>query len=83
MYQVLSQGLRDAHVCYHNYNVEERQTDFVVVVPGEGLVVIKIKGWYEIQLKVVDNDTIYFQLPNGEEKKYGLSLHQAEGYCYK
>ena len=83
MYQVLSHGLGEAHVCYHNYNVADRQTDFVVVVPGEGLVVIEVKGWYGTQLKVVDNDTIYFQPSSGEEVKYNSPLHQAEGYCYK
>ena len=83
MYQILSRSLGDFCVCYHNYNVVEKQTDFVVIVPGEGLVVIEVKGWDGTRLKVVDNNTILFNHPNGEEKKYNSPLHQAEGYCYK
>ena len=83
MYQILSKGLGEFCVCYHNYNVVERQTDFMVVVPGEGIVIIEVKAWDGKNIRVQDKETIYFKKRNGEEEKYSSPLNQAEGYCYK
>lgn len=83
MYQVLSSGLGDFCVCYHNYNVVEKQTDFMVIVPGEGIVIIEVKAWSGKNLRVEDKETIYFKKYDGEEERYGSPLSQAETYCYK
>lgn len=84
MYKILSQGLGHLNICYHNYNVVEKETDFIVVIPGEGIVVIEVKGWNGKNIEeVVDNNTIKYRNSNGVLETYTSPLKQANGYRYK
>lgn len=83
MYKILSQGLGNLSVCYHNYNVVHKETDFIVVIPGEGIIVIEVKGWNGINIEeVVDNDTIQYRNPDGKIEIYNSPLKQANRYRF-
>lgn len=83
MYKILSQGLGNLNICYHNYNVTYKETDFMVVIPGEGIVVIEVKGWNGINIEeVVDNDTIKYRNLEGKIETYKSPRKQADRYRY-
>jgi len=83
MYKILSQGLGHLNICYHNYNVVDKETDFIVVIPGEGLVIIEVKGWNGKNIEeVVDNNTINYRNSDGVLEVYHSPLKQANGYRY-
>lgn len=82
VFKVLKSTLSEDIVCYHNYNVDSKETDFILAVPGEGICIIEVKNWTGRKItKVIDKDTIEY-IDNGELKKADSPLSQCKGYCY-
>lgn len=83
MYTILGQGLDKLDVCYHNYDVINKETDFMVVIPGEGIIVIEVKGWNGKDIvEVIDNNTIKYKNVDGVIETYPSPLKQAKGYRF-
>ena len=83
MYKILSQGLGNLNVCYHNYNIIQKETDFMVFIPGEGIMVIEVKGWNGLNIEeVIDNDHIKYRYPDGRVEIFKSPLKQANGYRF-
>ena len=83
MYNIFKQCLGKHDICYHNYNIEEKETDFKILLPGEGIVVVEVKGWNGTNIiDVTDNDTIKYRNAEGIEEIYHSPLKQARRYSF-
>ena len=82
VFKILQTTLSDDVVCYHNYDIDSKETDFIVVIPNEGICIIEVKGWTGRTItKIIDKYTIEY-MSNEGLKTDNSPLSQCKGYCY-
>lgn len=84
IHEILELGLGDEIVCYHNKQVDGGETDFIVILPGEGICVIEVKDWTGIDLTcdINNNQFIYFNYKTHKEERVDSPLGQCKNYTY-
>lgn len=84
IHEILELGLGDEIVCYHNKQVNGLETDFIVVLPGEGICVIEVKDWTGIDLTcdINNNQFVYFNYKTHKEERVDSPLGQCKNYTY-
>jgi DNA helicase II / ATP-dependent DNA helicase PcrA len=61
VYDYLKENLSNRFFCYYNYFVKERETDFCILVPDLGYVIIEVKDWDGTDIiSVIDNTKIKY-----------------------
>lgn len=84
VYEYLRENLSNKFNCYYNYYVKERETDFCILVPDFGFVIIEVKGWDGTDiLSVQDNTEIKYKNSNNVVKTDYSPLKQCRTYCQK
>ena len=82
VYSFFKENLSSKWICYYNYNIKEKETDFILIAPGEGICIVEVKGWNGEQIVGVrDNNTIIYN-QNGTEYKSKSPYKQCRRYCY-
>lgn len=79
VWEALRTSLSDSCVVYNNREVNGREYDFCVLVDGEGLLVIEVKGWLAGKIKVESKDRITI---DGYAGPQGSPKRQARGYRF-
>lgn len=84
VYEYLKENLSNKFNCYYNYYVKERETDFCILVPDLGYVIMEVKGWDGSDiLSVEDNTEIKYRNSNNEVETDYSPLKQCRTYCHK
>ncbi|ULT59819.1 UvrD-helicase domain-containing protein [Neobacillus drentensis] len=82
VYEYLKKNLSNKFNCYYNYYVKERETDFCILVPDFGFVIIEVKGWDGTDiLSIHDNTEIKYRKANNEVETDYSPLKQCRKYC--
>jgi len=82
VYEYLKNNLPDKCICYYNYYVEEKETDFIILIPEYGIAILEVKNWSGTDItEVVDNNKIKYRR-NGENREAGSPLSQCRNYCF-
>lgn len=85
IYGILELGLGDEIVCYHNKQIDGVETDFIVILPSEGVCVIEVKDWTgtDLTCDVDNNQFTYFNYKSGKEEHIDSPLGQCKSYTYR
>ncbi|MED4057761.1 UvrD-helicase domain-containing protein [Niallia taxi] len=82
VYDYLKENLSNKFNCYYNYYVKERETDFCILVPDFGYVIMEVKGWDGTDiLTIEDNTKITYKNSNNEIQTDYSPLKQCRTYC--
>ncbi len=80
MYDNFKALLPSGFVCYHNRSIGTLEFDFVLLVPGRGILVCEVKGHQPTDIKNVDStgfvlkDGTHIYSPFEQAKKYSRLL---------
>ena len=82
VYRYLKEALSDRCIVYYNYYVNKKETDFIVIIPGEGISVIEVKGWSGEQIiGFIDNTKIVYNNEGSRCEAYS-PLKQCRDYAF-
>ena len=82
VYNFLEKNLSNKFTCYYNYFVDEKEMDFLILVPGLGVVILEVKGWNgQNIIRISDNEKIYYLDHNNKEQQDFSPLKQCRKYC--
>lgn len=83
VYKKLESGLGPEIVCYHNYEVGNMETDFIIMLPGKGIVILEVKGWDGTRItKILDKERIEYIDYNNQKQIDYSPLTQCKNYTY-
>lgn len=83
VYKQLELGLPEEIVCYHNYEVNNMETDFIVMLPGKGIAIIEVKSWNGSRItKILDAEHIEYINKKNEKEIEKSPLTQCKNYTY-
>lgn len=83
LFNKLKLGLSKDSVCYHNYDISTKETDFMVVLPNKGIGIIEVKSWIGNRIEqVIDNNKIEYLDYNNQKEIYKSPLKQCKSYCH-
>lgn len=77
--------LDDTNINYWNRQVFGREFDICILMPGKGILVVKLKEWCEENiLRIENNDSVIIRVTDGEESEspqkqawdYGFSIER-------
>jgi len=58
--------LPDDYIIYHNREINGRESDCIILIPGVGVLVVEIKGWIDTgNISIVNGDTVKINTPGG------------------
>jgi DNA helicase II / ATP-dependent DNA helicase PcrA len=84
VYDYLKEHLSNKFYCYYNYYVKERETDFCIIVPDLGFVIIEVKDWDGTDIiSVIDNTEIKYINSRNEVATEYSPLKQCRKYGQK
>ncbi len=82
VYEYLKENLSDKCVVYYNYYVNQKETDFIVFIPGEGISIIEVKGWDGNQITNIPNNTKIKYKQEGTEYEAYSPFKQCRDYAF-
>lgn len=83
VYKIFQLGLPEEVVCYHNYEVDNMETDFIIMLPGKGIVIIEVKSWNGHRItKIPDAEHIEYINKNNQKEVAFSPLSQCKNYTY-
>jgi hypothetical protein len=77
----LLQQLSDDVIVYYEPVVGDRYPDFIVIIPGTGLLVIEVKGWYPNTIERADNNQVVINA-RGQREVCKHPARQARDYKF-
>jgi hypothetical protein len=77
----LLQELPDDIIVYYEPVVADRYPDFIVIIPGIGLLVIEVKGWYPNAIERADNVEVVINV-RGQREVCKHPVRQARDYKF-
>lgn len=83
VYKIFQLGLPEEVVCYHNYEVNNMETDFIIMLPGKGIIIIEVKSWNGHRItKIPDAEHIQYINKDNEIEVAYSPLSQCKNYTY-
>lgn len=79
VHQKVKDNLSDSIIVYHNRELKGKEYDFCLLVPNQGLLIIEVKGWRPVTVKVMNSDAVIVE----DMGKQGSPKKQANGYRYE
>ncbi|WP_088103007.1 UvrD-helicase domain-containing protein [Halalkalibacter urbisdiaboli] len=83
IYFFLKENLPNKFIGYFNYFIEEAETDFCLLVPEIGFIILEVKAWEGHNISRVDSEMTYYLNKNGIEESAYSPLKQCRKYCFK
>jgi len=81
VYDFLTQNIDEDIVCYYNYNIGLFESDFCIMIPHRGILVIEVKSWIANNIiEVKDNSFLEYSTADEGIKHLRSPYKQAVGY---
>ncbi|WP_227939036.1 UvrD-helicase domain-containing protein [Alkalihalobacillus deserti] len=82
-YFFLKENLPNKFIGYFNYFVEEVETDFCILIPEIGFLILEVKSWDGHTITTVDSEKVNYITKNNIEEEANSPLKQCRNYCFK